>query len=118
TVFLLGGNLSFRGVDFDDLFGNTYWVFSEDLRIPLFDVIGGKLPDPVDSFLGFLFRYFDVRGGLYFDIVAVWLESASYDNIYSVGYFFNIPTPLGLNFRFSDGVFGKDTMTIWVGANW
>src|SRR5262249_24399876 len=78
TVFLLGGNLSFRGVDFDDMFGNSYWVFSEDLRIPLFDVIGGKLPDPIDDYVGFFMRYFDVRGGIYADVGAAWLEDAPY----------------------------------------
>lgn len=118
TVFFLGGNVSFRGVGFDDLQGNNYWVFSEDLRIPIFDVMGAKLPDPVDRVLGYFTRFFDVRGGFYGDTGAVWLEDAPYDPLYSIGYFFNIPTIFNLNFRFNQGLFGEDGIDIWLGSNW
>ncbi|MEZ4820570.1 MAG: hypothetical protein R3A45_12090 [Bdellovibrionota bacterium] len=48
------GICPFRGVGFDDLQGQNYWVFSEDVRIPVFDFIGAKLFDPLDQMLGFL----------------------------------------------------------------
>ncbi len=118
TVFLLGGNISFRGVGFDELDGNQYWVFSQDVRIPILDFVGARVAGPADAFLGLLLRYFDLRGGPYVDVGAVWLEDEDYDQIYSVGYFFSVPTIFGLNFRFSQGLFGEDGINIWLGASW
>ena len=116
TIYLLGGNISFRGVGFDDLEGTKYWVFSQDLRVPLLDFVGAKLPDPIDYAIGWLLRYFDVRGGIYGDVGSIWFDD--HDLIYSVGYFINIPTIFGLNFRFNQGIFGEDAIGIWLGVNW
>jgi len=118
NVFLLGGNASFRGVAFDDFFGQNYWVFSEDVRIPIFDFVGAKFFDPLDQVLGFFTRYFDVRGGMYADMGSVWDNSGAHDFKYSVGYFINIPTALGVTIRLHDGLWGEDKFGLWIGTNW
>lgn len=120
TIYFLGGNISFRGVPFDGLEGNNYWVFSEDLRIPLFDFIGAFLPDPVDSAIGPFFKFFDVRGGLYLDIGQVWFNKKDdLDEIlYSFGFFVNSPTIFGLTLRFSKGLVGESGFNFWFGYNW
>ncbi|MFH1016685.1 MAG: hypothetical protein V1798_00720 [Pseudomonadota bacterium] len=117
-VFLMGGNLSFRGVGFEELRGQNYWVFSEDMRIPLFDFLGAKLFDPLDQILGFFTRYFDVRGGIYTDVGQVWFNGKYAHPVYSVGYFVNVPTIFGLQFRFSQGFAGKTGFSFWAGVNW
>ena len=120
TTYFIGGNISFRGVPFDGLEGNNYWVVSEDLRLPYFDVLGAKLPDPVDMVLGPFFRFFDVRGGLYFDIGQVWFKK--HDDIskikYSFGIFANIPTIFAMTLRFSKGLVGQKGYNFWFGYNW
>jgi Tol biopolymer transport system component len=120
TIYFLGGNISFRGVPFDGLECNNYWVFSEDLRIPFFDILGGKLPDPVDSAIGPFFRFFDVRGGLYLDMGQVWFNK--FDDIenilYSFGMFINTPTLFGMTLRFSKGFLGQSGFNFWFGYNW
>ncbi len=118
NVFLIGGNLSFRGVGFDEMEGQNYWVFSEDLRLPLFDFVGAKFFDPLDQFLGWLTRYFDVRGGIYTDVGAAWFNGEKHDVKYSVGYFVNVPTVLGLTFRWNQGFAGEDGIDFWIGYNW
>ncbi|MCB0271549.1 MAG: hypothetical protein KDD46_00890 [Bdellovibrionales bacterium] len=118
NIYLLGGNPSFRGVGFDDLEGQNYWVFSEDMRIPVFDFIGAKLFDPLDQMLGFLTRYFDVRSGIYADVGAVWNNVDPADMKYSVGYFINIPTVFGLMIRLHDGLWGEKKFGVWIGTNW
>lgn len=118
TVFLLGGNMSFRGVSFDDLNGQNYWVFSEDLRLPVFDFIGAKFFDPIDSIFGFLTRYIDVRSGIYADVGSVWFNDEDIDVKHSVGYFINVPTVFGVIFRFNQGFLGEKDIGIWLGANW
>ena len=120
TIYFLGGNISFRGVPFDGLEGNNYWVFSEDFRIPLFDILGAKLPDPVDGAIGPFFRFFDVRGGLYFDVGQVWFnKNDKLDQIlYSFGTFINSPTIFGMTLRFSKGLVGQKGFNFWFGYNW
>ena len=110
--------MSFRGVGFEDLQGQNYWAFSEDLRLPLFDFLGAKFFDPLDAVIGFLTRYFDVRGGIYADVGSVWFNGAHPDVIHSVGYFFNAPTLFGVNFRFNQGFLGRKHIGIWLGYNW
>ncbi|MFH1262240.1 MAG: hypothetical protein V1495_02180 [Pseudomonadota bacterium] len=118
SVFLVGGNLSFRGVGFDELIGQNYWVVSEDLRLPIFDFLGGKFFDPLDQAIGFLIRYFDIRGGIYADVGSVWYNGTHPKVVHSVGYFVNAPTFLGLNFRLSQGFLGRKRIGIWLGYNW
>ncbi|HLG18576.1 MAG TPA: hypothetical protein VI895_02025 [Bdellovibrionota bacterium] len=118
NVFLLGGNVSFRGFGFDDLEGQNYWVASEDLRVPIFDILGAKFFDPLDQVFGFFTRYFDIRGGIYGDVGAAWYNEDKMDIDYSVGYFVNVPTIFGLVFRFSQGFLGGDSINIWFGVNW
>ncbi|MCB0308821.1 MAG: PD40 domain-containing protein [Bdellovibrionales bacterium] len=118
NVFLVGGNISFRGVGFDDLNGQNYWVFSEDLRLPVFDFVGAKFFDPVDQFLGLFTRFFDIRSGIYADIGQTWFNGESQKLRHSVGYFVNVPTLLGINFRFNQGFIGEKDIGIWLGTNW
>jgi hypothetical protein len=118
NVFLMGGNLSFRGVGFEDLRGQNYWVFSEDMRIPIFDFLGAKFFDPLDQVLGIFTRYFDVRGGIYADVGQVWFNHRHAPVIYSVGYFVNVPTIFGLQFRFDQGFAGEKGFDFWAGVNW
>jgi hypothetical protein len=118
SVFLLGGNMSFRGIGFDDLNGQNYWTFSEDMRLPIFDFLGAKFFDPVDYILGLFTRYFDVRGGIYGDVGGAWFNNEKYDTIYSIGYFVNVPTIFGIQFRFNQGFAGKTGIGIWLGMNW
>lgn len=118
NIYLIGGNMSFRGVGFDDLVGQNYWVFSEDIRIPLFDFIGAKFFDPVDMVLGFFSRYFDVRAGVYGDVGATWMNGDDTDLKYSVGYFVNVPTSFGLIVRLNQGFIGEKKFGLWFGTNW
>jgi hypothetical protein len=118
NVYLLGGNMTFRGVGFDDLIGQNYWVWSEDVRIPVFDFFGGKFFDPLDQMLGYLTRFFDVRAGLYSDVGAVWNNNDPHEVDYSIGYFVNVPTIFGLVIRFNKGVLGEDDFGFWIGTNW
>ncbi len=118
NVFLMGGNISFRGVDFDALEGQNYWVFSEDMRVPVFDFIGAKFFDPLDQVLGFFTRYFDVRGGIYGDVGSAWYNGDAIDVLYSIGYFVNIPTIFGLVFRFNQGFAGEKSFGFWLGYDW
>lgn len=118
NIYLVGGNMSFRGVGFDDLVGQNYWVFSEDIRLPVFDFIGAKFFDPVDMVLGYFTRYFDVRAGIYGDIGSTWMNSQNSDLIYSVGYFVNIPTAFGLIVRLNQGFLGEKKFGLWFGTNW
>lgn len=118
NIYLVGGNISFRGVGFDDLIGQNYWVFSEDMRVPIFDFIGAKFFDPVDSVLGFFSRYFDVRAGIYTDVGATWMNEDDPDLKYSVGYFVNIPTLFGLIVRLNQGFLGEKKFGLWFGTNW
>jgi len=118
NVFLSGGNISFRGIGFDDLQGQNYWILSEDMRVPVFDFIGAKFFDPVDQFLGAFTRFFDIRSGIYADVGESWFNHKPRDLLYSVGYFVNIPTLLGFNFRFNQGFIGEKKIGIWIGSNW
>lgn len=118
NIYLVGGNMTFRGVGFDDLIGQNYWVFSEDIRLPVFDFIGAKFFDPVDMVLGYFTRYFDVRAGIYGDVGATWMNGQETDTIYSVGYFVNIPTAFGLLVRLNQGFIGEKKFGLWFGTNW
>jgi hypothetical protein len=118
NVYLLGGNISFRGFGFDELEGQNYWAASEDMRVPLFDIVGAKFFDPLDQVLGFFTRYFDIRGGIYGDVGSAWYNEEEFEVEYSLGYFFNVPTVFGLVFRFSQGFLGGDAINIWFGGNW
>lgn len=118
NIYLLGGNMSFRGVGFDDLVGQNYWVFSEDIRLPIFDFIGAKFFDPADMIFGLFTRYFDVRAGIYTDIGSTWMNNQDPDFIYSVGYFVNIPTVFGLIVRLNQGFAGRKNFGLWFGTNW
>jgi hypothetical protein len=110
--------MSFRGVGFDDLVGQNYFVFSEDIRLPLFDFIGAKFFDPVDMVFGLFSRYFDVRAGIYGDVGATWMNGDETDLIYSVGYFVNVPTVFGLIVRLNQGFLGEKKFGLWFGTNW
>ena len=118
SVFLLGGNFSFRGVGLDDIEGQNYWVYSGDLRIPVFDFLGAKFFDPVDRFLGIFTRYFDVRSGIYADLGSLWFNGQDDRFIHSVGFFVNTPTLFGIIFRFSKGFQGETGSNFWFGFNW
>ena len=118
NIYLVGGNLSFRGVGFDDLVGQNYWVFSEDIRLPVFDFVGAKLFDPLDYFLGIFTRYFDVRAGIYTDVGSTWMNKDDPNLIYSVGYFVNIPTIFGFIVRLNQGFLGEKNFGFWFGSNW
>jgi hypothetical protein len=118
NIYLIGGNMSFRGVGFDDLVGQNYFVFSEDIRLPLFDFIGAKFFDPVDMVFGLFSRYFDVRAGIYGDVGATWMNGDETDLIYSVGYFVNVPTVFGLIVRLNQGFLGEKKFGLWFGTNW
>lgn len=118
NFFLSGGDLSFRGVGFDSLKGQNYWIFSEDLRLPVFDFIGAQWFDPVDQFLGIFTRYFDIRAGLYFDVGGAWKNNQNYETLYSLGWFVSVPTMLGINLRFHQGFMGEERFGFWIGANW
>lgn len=118
NIYLVGGNMSFRGVGFDDIVGQNYWVFSEDIRLPIFDFVGAKFFDPLDYALGFFTRFFDVRAGLYADVGSAWFNGQDPDLLYSVGYFVNIPTAFGLIVRLNQGFLGEKKFGLWFGANW
>lgn len=117
-IYLAGGNLSFRGVNFDDLQGQNYAIFSEDIRLPLFDFIGAKFFDPLDSFVGFLTRFFDVRTGAFIDIGDVWYNDEDFEIMYASGFFANVPSLLGVNLRFHYSVWGEQGFGFWIGSNW
>ncbi|HMQ10868.1 MAG TPA: hypothetical protein PKC21_00840 [Oligoflexia bacterium] len=117
-VYLAGGNISFRGVNFDDLQGQNYAIFSEDVRLPLFDFIGAKFFDPLDSFVGFLTRFFDVRTGAFIDVGDVWYNNEDFELMYASGFFANVPSLLGVNLRFHYSVWGKQGFGFWIGSNW
>lgn len=118
NIYLVGGNMSFRGVGFDDLIGQNYWVFSEDIRLPVFDFIGAKFFDPADMVFGYFTRYFDVRAGVYGDFGSTWMNGDESDFIYSIGYFVNIPTAFGLIVRLNQGFIGEKKFGLWFGTNW
>lgn len=118
NIFLVGGNVSFRGVGFDDLIGQNYWVFSEDIRLPVFDFVGAKFFDPLDMVFGYFTRYFDVRAGIYGDVGATWMNEEESDVKYSIGYFVNIPTAFGLIVRLNQGFAGEKKFGLWFGTNW
>ncbi|MEZ4703884.1 MAG: hypothetical protein R3A11_01565 [Bdellovibrionota bacterium] len=118
NIYIMGGNVTFRGIPFEDLAGQNYWVASQDLRLPVFDFIGAKFFDPLDQALGFLTRFFDVRSGLYVDVGSAWSNSDDMTIDHSFGYFVNVPTTFGLIFRFNQGLVGRKSLGFWIGTNW
>ncbi|MCB0326723.1 MAG: hypothetical protein KDD52_03805, partial [Bdellovibrionales bacterium] len=118
NIYIMGGNITFRGLPFEDLAGQNYWVLSQDVRLPVFDFIGAKLFDPLDQVFGFLTRFFDVRSGVYTDVGDAWNNDEDMDVRYSFGYFVNIPTSFGIIFRFNQGLLGEKSLGFWIGTNW
>lgn len=126
TIFIWGGNKTFRGVSLFSQAGNAYVLQSAELRFPVFDVAGAKISGPIDEVFWFITRYMDVRGGLYNDIGDIWWDRKfPYSNHkefklqHSAGIFINVPTVFGVNLRFSKDLFGKKkNWDFWLGYNW
>ncbi len=127
TLFLWGGNKTFRGTKFDGQAGNTYVLHSSELRIPLIDAAGAKVSGPFGDFLQFFTVYMDIRGGMYYDIGDIWYDKnpplhglghKGYQTQQSAGAFVNIPTIFGINVRFSQEIWWGRQFNFWLGYNW
>ena len=126
TVFVWGGNSTFRGVPLFSQSGNAYALNSSELRFPMLDLVGAKISGPVDEAFQYLIRYFDVRGGLYNDVGDIWhtkksvfgQEREKFKIQQSAGIFVNVPTAFGLNLRFNKGYVGEKGWNFWLGYNW
>ena len=131
TLFLVGGNKTFRGTPLFSLRGNNYAFVSSELRLPLADLVLVKLPDPVWSATWPFLVYPDIRFGPYIDAGDVWYNRGqliSRDDdfghyrpklVYSGGYFINIPTVFGLILRYNQGTVGDFRgWNFWIGYNW
>jgi len=126
TNYMWGGNKTFRGTGFDDQLGDTYILQSSDLRVPLLDVVGTRMSGVMGDIFTPLTVYFDVRGGMYHDIGDIWYSKdnvfgtlkRSYQTQQSAGIFINVPTPFGINFRITHGLWYMKRTTFWLGYNW
>lgn len=112
-LYLLGGNISMRGVPFDDLLGQNYAVANLDLKFPLFEALGAVVADT--RFFNPLITAFDVRAGLYCDAGAVWDNQDRPKPLYSVGYeasgiFFG-----SMILRYNKGLYGEKDWNFWLG---
>jgi|GEM_PF-2372953 len=125
TIFIWGGNKTFRGIPMFSQAGNAYALQSTDLRIPVIDAIGAVFSGPVGEAFVPLTLYMDVRGGIYNDMGDIWYtKNPLFDGHtkpalqQSAGVFLNIPTALGFNLRFNKGFMGKKGWNLWLGYNW
>ncbi|MBI3046260.1 MAG: collagenase [Candidatus Harrisonbacteria bacterium] len=126
TIFIWGGNQTFRGIPLFSQAGNSYLMQSTELRFPILNAAGAVISGPIGEAFAPLTVYLDIRGGLYHDIGDMWFDKTSpfieghrgLKLEQSAGYFINIPTALGLNARFSKGLYGKQDWNFWLGYNW
>ncbi|MDE2001868.1 MAG: hypothetical protein KGI60_04885, partial [Patescibacteria group bacterium] len=125
TIFMWGGNDTFRGITNFSQAGTVYAMQSTEIRIPILDAAGAVLSGPVGHGFAPLTVYFDIRGGVYNDIGDMWYDG---DPVFdghrgfhyqeSAGYFINIPTMFGVNLRMNKGFYGKKDWNFWLGYNW
>lgn len=125
SIYVWGGNKTFRGIPLFSQAGNSYILQSTDLRFPIMDYLGAIISGPVGEAFAPLTMQVDIRGGLYNDIGDIWyMREPLFDGHrnfklqQSAGYFINIPTAFGLNLRFSKGLYGQKGWNFWLGYNW
>lgn len=130
SFYLLGGNMTLRGVPFDGEIGNNYFLVGTDVRSPLFKVVGAVLNEPLTPVSAFFMNY-DVEVGMYADFGAAWhgniyphrpldyKYSPPFEPKWSVGWLLNFTTPFGIRLRWDQGIWGnaKD-WNFWIGYNW
>ncbi len=124
TVFVWGGNQTFRGIPLFSQSGNSYALQSTDLRLPILDVVGART-----SIFKITVGFADIRGGIYNDIGDIWYTNKplfedghrEFQMQYSTGFFVNIPLMVGgdiISFRYNQGLWGQKGSNIWLGYNW
>ncbi len=125
SVFVWGGNGTFRGIPLFSQAGNAYAMQSTELRVPILNAVGAVFSGPIGEGFAPLTVFMDVRGGVYHDIGDIWyLKNPLFDGHQkfqlqqSAGYFVNVPTIFGLNARFNKGFYGKQDWNFWLGYNW
>lgn len=129
TSFVWGGNKTFRGVPLFSQSGNSYFLQSTELRVPLFDFIRAKASSSiVDALLLPFTTTVDMRGGIYNDLGDMWNRSgfsglfeerdhSGFNLQSSTGVFLNVPSIFGFTLRFSWAMAGKKHSSFWIGRN-
>lgn len=113
--FILGGNMSMRGVPFDGLYGQNYAVGNLDLRLPIFEAVGAAVAGT--QYLSPFFTAFDVRAGPYLDGAVVGFNGQKPEFFYSAGYDVNAICFGSVILRYNKGLYGKKDWNFWLGYN-
>ena len=113
--FILGGNMSMRGVPFDGLYGQNYAVGNLDLRLPIFEAVGAVVAGT--NRLSPLFTAFDIRAGPYLDGAVVSFNGQKPELFYSAGYDINAICFGSMILRYNKGLYGKKDWNFWLGYN-
>ncbi len=114
-IFVLGGNISMRGVPFDSLWGQNYAVGNLDFRMPIFEAVGAAIAGT--DYLNPGFSAFDVRAGVYLDGAAVGFNGEKSLFLYSSGIDVNAICFGSLILRYNKGFFGEKDWNFWIGYN-
>jgi len=128
TVYMLGGNMTLRGVDFASERGNNFFLGSVEVRSPLFEIAGAILSRPLTPG-SVLFLFPGIEVGAYADVGSAWYYNPYFNNMdsrnwerpfemhYDAGFLINFNSVFGrmrLNVSFLD----SERWNFWFGGNW
>lgn len=128
TLYILGGNMTLRGVDFGAEVGNNFFLGSVEVRSPLFEVAGAILSKPITPYSGF-FIFPGIELGAYADVGSAWYYNPYFENHdsrnwrlpyethYDAGLLINFNSMFG-RLRFNVSFIDPERWNFWFGGNW